>query len=95
MASAQTASVADGWTLARDAIHTSRIGREYTRIAYAADDGTVVRIATVQEPNSFGGWGYLVWTVGSGAGELGLVETLGEATDLAAEYMRSYGGEDR
>lgn len=95
MASAQTASVPEGWTLVRDVTHKSRIDREYTRIAYATDDGTVVRIATVQKPNSFGGWGYLVWTVGSGAGELGLVETLGEVTDLAAEYMRRYGGEDR
>lgn len=90
MSSAQTEQVPSGWGLTTNVTEDSVIEKAFTRMAYTADDGTVVRIATVQEPNSFGGWGYLIWTVGSDAGELGLVETLDEAKELADDYMQTY-----
>ncbi|WP_137285761.1 hypothetical protein [Halorussus salinisoli] len=95
MASTRPATVPEGWQLARDATYDSIMEREFTRITYTASDGTVVRIATVQGSNSLGGWGYVVWTVGSDAGELGLVEMLDEATELADAYMQTYECEDR
>lgn len=63
---------------------------EFTRIAYTATDGVTVRISNVQEPNSFGGWGYLVWTDQLTEGNLGLVETLNDAQEIAETYMREY-----
>lgn len=95
MSSVQTEQVPSGWRLTTDATEDSVIEKAFTRIAYTASDGTVARIAIVQEPNSFGGCGYLVWTIGSDAGELGLVETLDEAKELADDYMQTYECENR
>jgi hypothetical protein len=62
--------------------------REYTKIAYQNSNSPCqVFVSNVQEPNKFGGWGYLVWVRGLGGGELGLVEDLDTARELAMEYM--------
>jgi hypothetical protein len=86
---AQTNTTPNGWECTRDETRfDSRMDREYTKIAY--QDSTASRevfVSNVQEPNKFGGWGYLVWVRGKGGGELGLVEDLDSARELAIDYM--------
>ncbi|WP_254544973.1 hypothetical protein [Halomarina pelagica] len=68
------------------------IDQEYPRVVYSYDGGNLlVRINRVQEPNKFGGWGYLVWTAGEHSEELGIVEEFDDAKQLALEFMREYG----
>lgn len=67
------------------------IDQEYPRVVYSHDDrNLLVRITRVQEPNKFGGWGFLVWTMGEHREELGIVESLDDAKDSALEFMREY-----
>ncbi|HET7324515.1 MAG TPA: hypothetical protein VFJ06_09300 [Halococcus sp.] len=67
------------------------IDQEYPRVVYSHDDrDLLVRITRVQEPDKFGGWGFLVWTTGEHREELGIVESLDDAKDSAIEFMRKY-----
>ncbi|MFC7139835.1 hypothetical protein ACFQMA_08285 [Halosimplex aquaticum] len=67
------------------------LNREYTIVTYEhADTGRIVFINVVQEPNGFGGWGYLVRVDGYDYGELGLVEDVESARELAVEFMEEY-----
>lgn len=69
-------------------VYDSFVDREYTRIGYRrTDGGQELRIFDVQEPNKFGGWGYLVVARGRVAKDLGLVESLEQARELAKEFM--------
>lgn len=96
MAQTQGTTLPAGWNLdLEETTYDSHVEMEFTRIAYTAADGTTVRIATVQEPNSFGGWGYLVWVGAPSRKELGLVETLPEAGELASSFMRDHEVGDR
>lgn len=78
----------DGWDkqFEKTAYHPA-MDREYTRIACESEDGTIVRISDVQEPNSFGGWGYFVRSDELGSNPLGLVSDLDNAKELALTYM--------
>lgn len=79
----------DGWDKQFEkTAYDSGMNREYTRIAYESEDGIIVRISDVQEPNSFDGWGYLVRTDELGSGPLGLVADIDDAKELAETYMR-------
>jgi len=85
-----------GWTVDRDdTTYDEFVEMEFTRLAYTASDGTTVRITDVQEPNSFGGWGYLIRTDDPTESDIGLVETLDEAKTIAESFMRSYQEADR
>lgn len=91
MAQTQATTLPAGWDLdLDDTTYDSHVEKAFTRIAYTATDGTTVRIASVQEPNSVGGWGYLVWVATPSQAELGLVETLPEARELARSFMRNH-----
>jgi len=81
-----------GWISITDRTkHQSFIDREYTTITFEhRDTGRRVYVNDVQEPNSFGGWGYLVRADGRDHGELGLVEDLESARELAVKFMRTY-----
>lgn len=69
----------------------SFVGREYTTIVFAhSPTGQKVMINDVQEPNNFGGWGYLVHVTGPEYGELALVEDLQTAREVADNFMNSY-----
>ncbi|RKD88654.1 hypothetical protein [Halopiger aswanensis] len=71
-------------------IYDPIMNREYTRIAYThTDQNLTLRITDVQEPNSFGGWGYFVRVNGTEPAELGLVEDLEDAKSIAFEYMEA------
>jgi hypothetical protein len=85
-------SLPEGWTAVTDRTeHQSFIDREYTTITFEhRETGRRVYVNDVQEPNSFGGWGYLVRADGRDHGELGLVEDLESARELAVEFMRTY-----
>jgi len=87
---AQATPVPDGWQCTRDeARYHSFMDREYTTIAYEdAESNRKILISDVQEPNSFGGWGYLVRVLGPDGGQLGLVEDVETARELALDYMR-------
>ncbi|WP_128906021.1 hypothetical protein [Halorubrum amylolyticum] len=88
----ELATLPAGWDCVTE--HTnydSIMDREYTTVAYEhADTGRKVFINDVQEPNSFGGWGYLVRADGPKYGELGLVEDIESAKELAMEFMNEY-----
>lgn len=81
-----------GWNLAFETTAYQQFAeRQYTRIRYDRSDGEgSVFVHDVQEPNSFGGWGYLVHASGTDGGTLGLVDDLEEATELAAEFMANH-----
>lgn len=87
---AQASSLPDGWQCTRDKTrYHSFMDREYTKIAYEnSESGQEILISDVQEPNSFGGWGYLVRVLGPDGGELGLVEDVETARELAIDYMQ-------
>lgn len=81
----------DGWTERfEETTYHDHMDREYTKVAYESEDGTTVHVSDVQEPNSFGGWGYLIRTDEPGKGSLGLVESLDEAKEVAYSYMREH-----
>lgn len=83
--------IPEGWDLVlENESYDSAMGREYTAIAYASQDETMVRIVEVQEPNSFGGWGFLVWVPGTNGEKLGLVDSLDEAQDIAFSFMEEH-----
>lgn len=81
-----------GWNCVTEQTrYDPHMDREYTTITYEhADTGRKVFINDVLEPNSFGGWGYLVRADGSDYGELGLVEDMESAKELAVEFMDEY-----
>jgi len=81
-----------GWNCVTEQTrYDPRMDREYTTVTYEhADTGRKVFINDVQEPNGFGGWGYLVRVDGSDYGELGLVEDVESARELAVEFMDEY-----
>lgn len=82
-------SLPDGWQCRfENTTYDGNMDREYTRIHYVSEDGVSVRISNVQEPNSFGGWGYLVWTDIPGREPLALVEALEAAKEEARSFMR-------
>ncbi|MFB6202451.1 MAG: hypothetical protein ABEI98_10635 [Halorhabdus sp.] len=66
----------------------SVMDREYTTLSFVhpPTEQTVI-INEVQEPNSFGGWGYLVHVPDPQYGELDLVDDLRTARDIALEFM--------
>lgn len=65
--------------------------RGYTTVPYEhADIGRKVFINDVQEPNSFGGWGYLVRADAFDYGELDLVEDIESTRELAVEFIEEY-----
>jgi len=67
------------------------MAREYTTVTYEQEGtGQRVIINDVQEPNNFGGWGFLVRADGSDHGELGLIKDIGFARELAREFMEEY-----
>lgn len=84
-------SLPDNWEQKFDRmIYDPIMNREYTRIAYThTDRDLTLRITDVQEPNSFGGWGYFVRVNGTEPMELGLVEDLEDAKSIAFEYMEA------
>jgi hypothetical protein len=88
----ESESLPAGWTSVTDRTkHQSFIDREYTTITFEhRETGRRVYVNDVQEPNSFGGWGYLVRADGHDHGELGLVGDLESARELALEFMRMY-----
>jgi hypothetical protein len=88
----ESESLPEDWTAVMDRTeHQSFIDREYTTITYEhRETGRRVYVNDVQEPNSFGGWGYLVRADGRNHGKLGLVEDLESARELALEFMRTY-----
>lgn len=95
MAVTETASeqaVPNQWHLKEECtVYDGFINQEYPRVVYSHDDcHLLVRITRVQEPNRFGGWGFLVWTVGEHREELGIVESFDDAKDSALEFMREY-----
>lgn len=65
--------------------------REYTTVIFehAPTDRRVI-VNEVQEPNSFGGWGFLVHVTDPTYGELGLVEDLDAARGLAEDFMETH-----
>lgn len=63
---------------------------EFTGLALSASDGATVRITDVQEPNSFGGWGYRIWSGYPTESDVGIVETLDEAKTAAESFMPGY-----
>lgn len=68
-----------------------RMDREYTTVAFVhPPTGQRVIINDVQEPNSFGGWGFLVHVTGPVHGELELVEDLQTAQEVAREFMADH-----
>jgi hypothetical protein len=81
-----------GWNLAFESTTYQEFAeRQYTRIRYDRSDGEgSVFVHDVQEPNSYGGWGYLVHATGTDGGNLGLVDDLEAAKDLAAEFMTEH-----
>lgn len=69
----------------------SFMDREYTTVVFVhPSTGQKVIINDVQEPNGFGGWGYLVHVNGPAYGELDLVDDLQTARDVAREFMEDY-----
>ncbi|WP_367176239.1 hypothetical protein [Haloarcula rubripromontorii] len=89
---AESVSLPAGWNCVTDLTrHDSFMDREYTTVTYEQEGtGQRVIITDVQEPNNFGGWGFLVQSDGSDYGELGLVEDIGSARELAREFMEEY-----
>lgn len=89
---AESTSLPTGWNCVTEQTNYDPLmDREYTTVIYEhTDTGRKVFINDVQEPNSFGGWGYLVRADGSDYGELSLVEDIESARDLAMEFMREY-----
>lgn len=89
---AESAALPDGWeqTLERSGFDP-RMDREYTTVNFVhAPSGQKVIINDVQEPNGFGGWGYLVHVTGPEFGELDLVEDLSTAQEVAHEFMEDH-----
>lgn len=81
-----------GWEQTLERSHfDSFMDREYTTITFVhSPTGRKVIINDVQEPNSFGGWGYLVHVTDPKYGELGLVEDLQTARELAHEFIEEH-----
>jgi len=66
----------------------SFMNREYTKIVFThSPTERKLMINDVQEPNSFGGWGYLIHVNSPEHGELGLVEDLQTAKEIALDFM--------
>ncbi|WP_435065762.1 hypothetical protein [Halobaculum sp. EA56] len=82
----------DGWEQTLDRSNfDSFMDREYTTVAFVhSPTGRKVIINDVQEPNSFGGWGYLIHVTDPEYGELGLVEDLQTAREIAHEFMEEH-----
>lgn len=89
---AESAALPVGWSCVTEYTnHDPFMDREYTTIAYEhAETGRNVYINDVHEPNSFGGWGFLVRADGTEYGELGLVADIESARELAVEFMEAY-----
>ncbi|MFB6075483.1 MAG: hypothetical protein ABEJ89_10765 [Haloarculaceae archaeon] len=77
------------WTRTIDrSTFDSFMDREYTTVAFVhSPTGQQVIINEVQEPNDFGGWGYLVHVTDSTDGDLALVEDSRAAREIAREFM--------
>lgn len=92
-----TTAIPDVWEIVLEETRfEGHNAREYTRIVYQHESGDqYVRISDVQEPNRFGGWGYLVRATGETADGLGLVEDLETAQDRAGAFMTAYDSADR
>lgn len=88
----ETLALPGGWeqTFER-AAYDRCMDREYTTLIFEQDstDREVV-VNEVQEPNSFGGWGYLVHVTDPRHGELGIVDDLEAARELAMDFMESH-----
>lgn len=91
---AQSVSVPTGWEVIVDRReHHQVVDREYTTLVYEHPSSKQrVIVNDVQEPNKFGGWGYLVHAQGGETGELDLVEDIETARDVALEFMKRYDG---
>jgi hypothetical protein len=88
---AVTKSIPTDWRLVDERTVYDTTNQAHTSVLYAHDERNQrVRINRVQEPNKFGGWGFLVWTVGEHSDELGIVEDLDGAKELAREFMRTF-----
>jgi len=89
---AESVSLPAGWNCITDQMrYDPFMDREYTTVTYEHEGtGQRVIINDVQEPNSFGGWGFLVRADGSDHGELGLIEDIESARELAVEFMQEY-----
>jgi hypothetical protein len=88
----ETHSLPAGWDCVTETVeYEPFMDREYTTIIYEYGSSDLrVFINDVQEPNSFGGWGYLVHANDITHGDLGLVEDIESATELAIELMEEY-----
>jgi hypothetical protein len=82
----------DGWEQTLDRSNfDSFMDREYTTVTFVhSPTERKVIINDVQEPNGFGGWGYLIHVTDSEYGELGLVEDLQTAREIAHEFMEEH-----
>ncbi|MFT4922954.1 MAG: hypothetical protein ACI8XM_002174 [Haloarculaceae archaeon] len=88
----ETLALPSGWTQSVDRSTYDRfMDREYTTVIFEhASTNRRVMVNEVQEPNNFGGWGYLVHVTDPTQGELGLVNDLETAVGLAEEFMESH-----
>lgn len=69
----------------------SFVDREYTTpVSVHSATGRRVVVSDVQEPNGFEGWRYLVQVLDPQYGELGLVDDLGTARDVAFDFTDSH-----
>lgn len=86
-----------GWTASsRRESFDEMMQRAYESVRFEReDDGAVLRIHEVEEPDDFGGWGFLV-TVDRNAREteLGVFEDLDQARHRAMEYMADHPADD-
>jgi hypothetical protein len=88
----ETLALPSGWTQTVGRSTYDRfMDREYTTVIFEhASTDRRVTVNEVQEPNSFGGWGYLVHVSDPTHGELGLVDDLETAVGLAEQFMESH-----
>jgi len=86
-----TVALPSGWAQTVDRTEYDRfMDREYTTVVFEHETtGQRVIVSEVQEPNSFGGWGYLVHVSDPAHGQLGLVEDLDTAVGLAEDFMET------
>lgn len=70
---------------------SSVVGRAYTTevFTHPAVEWRII-VNEVQEPNSFGGWGYLVHVTDTRHGDLGLVDDLETARERAVDFMAAH-----
>lgn len=88
----ESVALPGGWerTLERSDFN-SFMDREYTTVVFShSPTGRRVIINDVQEPNDFGGWGYLVHVTDPEYGVLALVEDLPAARTVAHEFIEEH-----